>query len=113
MKRLSLVSMLGVFGLALAAPASAQIGGTQNWNSPSYMDEARQPYNESLRLAYDNGYREGLKEGDHDASRREAFNYEDERTWQRADKGYNRSFGDWGRYQQSFRTGFAAGYADA
>jgi len=113
MKRLFLVPALGVFGLALAAPASAQLAGRPDWNRSSYADEERQPYYESRRLAYDNGYREGLKEGERDARRREAFNYQDERTWQRADKGYHRSFGDWPRYQQAFRSGYAAGYSDA
>jgi hypothetical protein len=110
MQRLLLVPALGVAALALAAPVSAQITSRPGW---SYADEARQPYYESRRVAYDNGYREGLKEGERDARRREAFNYQDERTWQRADKGYHRSFGDWPRYQQTFRTGYESGYSDA
>ena len=109
MKRLLFVPVLGVIGLAAAAPASAQIG-RPDW---TYADEARQPYNEVRRVAYDNGYRVGLKEGERDARRRETFNYQDERTWQRADHGYHRSFGDRGRYAQTFRTGYAAGYSDA
>jgi flagellar biosynthesis/type III secretory pathway protein FliH len=113
MKRLSLVSALGVVGLVIASPASAQLTGGIDLNRPSYADEARQPYNESRRVAYDNGYREGVKEGERDARSRNTFNYQDERTWQRADKGYHRTFGDWDRYQQTFRTGFAAGYSDA
>jgi flagellar biosynthesis/type III secretory pathway protein FliH len=113
MKRLALVPALGVVGLALATTASAQLADRPDWTRPSYAEEARQPYNESRRAAYDNGYREGVKEGEHDARRREAFNYQDERTWQRADKGYHRSFGASDRYQQTFRTGYAAGYSDA
>ena len=113
MKRLFLVPALGVVGLVLASPASAQLAGTIDLNRPSYADEARQPYNESRRVAYDNGYREGVKEGERDARSRNTFDYQDERTWQRADKGYHRSFGDSVRYQQSFRTGYAAGYSDA
>ena len=113
MRRLFLVPALGVVGLALASPASAQLTGRPDLNRPSYADEARQPYNESRRVAYDNGYREGIKEGERDARRRDVFNYQDERTWQRADKGYHRSFGDWQRYQQTFRTGYAAGYSDS
>ena len=35
--------------------------------------------------------------------------YQDERTWQRADKGYNRSFGDLERYRQQFRAGLRRG----
>ena len=100
MRRLFLVPALGVVGLALAAPASAQLTGRPDLNRPSYADEARQPYNESRRVAYDNGYREGIKEGERDARRRDVFNYQDERTWQRADKGYHRSYGDSQRYQQ-------------
>ena len=112
MKRLLLVPALGVVGLVLASPASAQLAGTIDLNRQTYTDEARQPYNESRRVAYDNGYREGIKEGERDGRSRDAFNYQDERTWQRADKGYHRSFGDSGRYQQSFRTGYSNGYSD-
>ena len=91
MKRLLLVPALGVVGLVLASPASAQFAGTIDLNRPTYTDEARQPYNESRRVAYDNGYREGIREGERDGRSRDAFNYQDERTWQRADKGYHRS----------------------
>jgi hypothetical protein len=109
MKRLLLASALGVMGLAWATPASAQLGVRADWN---YGDEAPQGYNESRRVAYDNGYREGLRDGERAARRRAAFDFRDERTWQRADKGYHRSFGDWGRYQQSFRNGYESGYAE-
>ena len=110
MKRLTFVPAVLVLGLAAAAPAHAQTAGRAEW---TYADEARQPYIESRRAAYDNGYREGLKEGERDARRRDAFNYQDERTWQRGDKGYHRTYGDRDRYAQSFRTGYAAGYSDA
>jgi hypothetical protein len=112
MNRLLLVPALGVVGLVLASPASAQFAGTIDLNRPAYTDEARQPYNESRRVAYDNGYREGIREGEREGRSRNTFDYQDERTWQRADKGYHRSFGDSVRYQQSFRTGYAAGYSD-
>lgn len=111
MKRLLLVPALGVVGLALASPASAQLSALPDLTRAAYADE-RQPYYESRQVAYDNGYREGIKEGERDAKRRDAFNYQDERTWQRADKGYRRSYGDPVRYQQTFRTGYAAGYSD-
>ena len=41
------------------------------------------------------------------------FSYQDEREFQRADRGYHRSFGDRERYRQIFRDGYAAGYSDA
>jgi hypothetical protein len=109
MHKRSLVPAVLVLGLAAAAPADAQLSGSPSW---TYAEEARQPYIESRRVAYDNGYREGIKEGERDARGREAFHYQDERTWQRGDKGYHRSYGDRGRYEQSFRTGYVAGYGD-
>jgi len=110
MKHRYLASAFGLLALTISAPASAQIGSRPDWN---YTDEAPQPYYESRRGAYDNGFREGLKEGEREARRRDRYDFRDERTWQRADKGYHRSFGDRARYQQSFRSGYEAGYAEA
>jgi hypothetical protein len=99
------------------APVSAFAQGI-DWRTPAdvarygYVDE-RQSYYDARRGAYDEGYREGVKEGEKDARRGDRFWYEDERTWQRADKGYHRSYGDRERYRQSFRGGYAAGYSDA
>ena len=111
MNRFFLVPALGAAALALATQAQAgQIGSVVESAHPSYSDEARQPYYESRRAAYDNGYREGLKEGERDGRNRSVRRYEDNRTWQRGDKGYNRSFGDVERYRQQFRVGFTEGY---
>jgi hypothetical protein len=60
--------------------------------------EAQSP--RAAQAQFDNGYREGLREGQTDARRNERFNYTDERAWQRA--GNNRPF----------REGFERGYAD-
>ena len=111
MNRFFLVPALGAAALALSTQAQArQIGSVVESARPSYSDEARQPYYESRRAAYDNGYREGLKEGERDGRNRSVRRYEDNRTWQRGDKGYNRSFGDVERYRQQFRVGFTEGY---
>ena len=111
MNRFFLVPALGAAALALSTQAQArQIGSLVESARPSYSDEARQPYYESRRAAYDNGYREGLKEGERDGRSRSVRRYEDNRTWQRGDKGYNRSFGDVERYRQQFRVGFSEGY---
>ena len=111
MKRFFLVPALGLAALALSSPGYAQqLSRFSDPVRPSYADDARQPYYESRRAAYDNGYREGLREGQQDARRRNAGRYQDNRTWQRADKGYNRAFGDVERYRQQFRAGFSDGY---
>jgi hypothetical protein len=111
MNRFFLVPVLGLatLGLSTSAPAQ-QLGALADSTLTAYAADARQPYYESRRGAYDNGYREGLTEGERDARGRNARGYQDSRTYQRADKGYNRSFGDSERYRQQFRVGFAEGY---
>lgn len=113
MKRLFLVPVLGLATLAASAPAWAQSSGWLVSARPSYAEGEQQSYNDARRTAYDNGYREGLKEGERDGRRNEVFQYQDERTFQRADKGYHREFGDAERYRQSFRSGYTAGYSES
>jgi hypothetical protein len=110
MKRL-LIPAFGVISLAASVSAHAQVPGWSTSTQSSYVDD-RQPYYESRRAAYDNGFREGTKQGEKDGRKHAAFSYQDERTWQHADKGYNRSFGDLERYRQSFRAGYSEGYSD-
>ena len=111
MNRFFLVPALGVATLAFAAQAHAQqLGTIADSTHPAYAADARQPYYESRRAAYDTGYREGLSEGERDGRRGQVRPYQDNRTWQRADKGYNRSYGDVERYRQQFRIGFSEGY---
>lgn len=110
MKRLFLVPVLAaaVFGLAPSAHAQSIWGDTRR---AEYGD--RQSYYDSRRAAYDNGFREGAKQGEKDGRKGDVFAYQDERTFQRADKGYSRNFGDIERYRQSFRSGYAAGYSQS
>ena len=109
MKRFFLVPALGVAAFVLSTRVEAQQLGSLPEIRPAYADD-RQPYYEARRVAYDNGYREGLKEGERDGRRHDSYRYQDNRTWQRAEKGYNRSFGDFERYRQQFRAGFSEGY---
>jgi hypothetical protein len=109
MTRLAMVSALGLFALASAAPAVAQ--SRPGAGSPAYSVE-RQSYFDARRAAFDNGYREGMHLGERDGRRGAAFHFQNERTYQRADRGYHRSYGDIERYRQSFRSGYASGYRD-
>ena len=106
MKRFFITPAAGAFILVSALPVAAQWGRPDARPSYGYS-----PYAEARRVAYDNGYREGLKEGDNDGRQRDRFEYRDERDFQRADAGYHRSFGDVERYRQSFRAGFIDGYS--
>ncbi len=100
--------------LALAATnASAQT--TNAWLSAgTSYDQAqyRVPYQDGRRVAYDNGYRDGVKRGEEAARGNRPFNIERERDYRDAEDGYNRSYGDRDRYRDDYRGGFSQGYRD-
>lgn len=104
---------LGAFALALGFASHAQ-AQTHGWlgNTPSYSAPDQQSYYDARRTAYDNGFREGVKQGEKDAQKNRPFSYQDEKTFQHADKGYHREFGTLERYRQTFRNGYATGYSD-
>ena len=110
MKRFFLVPVLGVAVLGLGRSATAQ-SSWPDLNRAQYAE--RQSYYDSRRAAYDTGFREGAKQGEKDGRQGSVFAYQDERAFQRADKGYNRQYGDIDRYRQSFRSGYVAGYSDS
>lgn len=105
MKRHYLVPALAALTVAVAAPASAQWGRPDSRQGYGYSSDVR-------RIAYDRGFREGVTEGEKDGRGRDAYRYQDERDFQRADVGYNRNYGDPERYRVTFRQGFADGYAE-
>jgi hypothetical protein len=111
MKSMLLTAALGLTALALAAPASAQ-GGRYRHGGPGYGD-SRAPYYEARRVAYENGYREGVRHGEKDGRRGENFAYRHDSAYQRADKGYHRQYGSIEQYRQTFRGGYIDGYTDA
>jgi len=122
MKRSFLAPVLALAALletgVVPAEANAQSNGA-NAQSVGWIDNNRagyardrQSYYDSRRTAYDNGFREGARQGEKDGRKRDRFAYQDEKTFQRADKGYHREFGDLERYRQSFRGGYAAGYSE-
>src|SRR5688572_18291327 len=110
MKRILSAAAFGLAALAIASPASAQLGRS---DSRVWYGDSRSSYIEARRAAYDNGYREGLREGQKEGRQRDEFSYRDERTFRNADKGYHREYGDRERYRQAFRSGYADGYAEA
>jgi hypothetical protein len=104
-------------GAALAlAVTNASAQTTNAWLSagtPAY-DQAqyRVPYQDGRRVAYDNGYRDGLKRGEDAARANRPFSIERERDYRDAEGGYNRSYGDRNRYRDDYRGGFSQGYRD-
>ena len=97
------VAALLALGLSIAASACASSG---------YYGVHRD-YRDFERRAYDNGYREGVKNGEHDAVGRREFRIDRDRDYRAADKGYYHQGGfDRERYRRVFRQGYEAGYAE-
>ena len=104
--------------LAAAAALAVPVSASAQWQLPAgaaplaYSGAEPVAYYQVRQAAYDEGYREGARRGEEDARRGDRFSYQDERDFQRGDKGYHRGLGDRERYRQIFRDGFAAGYSD-
>ena len=96
MKRLFVIPALAVTALALAVPAHAQSPG---WRDSDRLGYAQRSYLDARQAAYDNGFREGIKQGEKDGRKNNVFAFQDERTFQRADKGYHREYGPLDRYR--------------
>ena len=69
--------------------------------------------NEVYRIAQQNGYREGFRDGEDDRSHRRRYDYQHSGDYRDALKGYRSEYGDRGVYQQGFRDGYRRGYDDA
>ena len=92
-----------VAGIGLATPACAsQVYGNRGG-----------PYRQVDRRAYDNGYREGLKDGENDVRSRRDYSYTRHDEYRDADQGYRRNDGNLDQYRRSFRQGYQTGYNEA
>jgi hypothetical protein len=96
------VALIAV-GLLFAVPARASA------QADSY--QYRPTYQAFDQRAYDNGFREGLTQGEQDARLRREFSFARNQDFRDADIGFRRSDGDLGEYRRVFRVGFEAGYS--
>ena len=63
-------------------------------------------------VAYDNGYRDGIRAGQRDLSNHATFDAADQPSYRDGDHGYRSSFGDIEVYKRQYREGFMRGYQD-
>jgi hypothetical protein len=90
-------------GLAFAASTTAHAQERSRYGS--------QVYQTFEQRAYENGYREGIAQGETDARSRLEFSFGRSREYRDADAGFQGG-GDSRDYRLMFRRGFEAGYAD-
>src|SRR5262249_35422002 len=76
-----------------------------------YSGYQRDYYRGGGRRAYENGYADGLKQGERDARGHRAFWFERHDAYRDADDGYHRDYGDREFYRRAFRQGFQGGYS--
>ena len=89
--------------------AATSACATYGYSSRPYDNGAS--YRDVRRIAYDNGYREGVNAGEHDARRGRRYEPSHQGDWRDADDGYHRDYGDKNFYRQNFRSGFESGYS--
>jgi hypothetical protein len=65
------------------------------------------------RVAYDNGYRDGLEKGREDARDRDSYDPVRHGWYRSGDRGYNNRYGTRDNYKLAYRDGFEAGYDQA
>ena len=99
--RIKLASVIAVVALAALAigprEAAAQWGSDRGWE----------------RGAFDRGYQDGSAQGARDARAARPLAFEHYREYQRADLGYNRSYGTIEPYRRAYRQGFGQGYRES
>jgi hypothetical protein len=63
-------------------------------------------------MAQQNGYRDGLRQGEDDRQHRRNFDYERQSRYRDALSGYRSEYGDRDRYRDAYRDGFRRGYSE-
>lgn len=103
--------------LAVSAVASTACATGYTYGQGPYRDRGGyndgRYYREVERRAYDNGFREGVRQGERDARHNRRYDPSRHDEWRDANDGFRREYGDHNLYRRNFRSGFEAGYSQA
>lgn len=113
MNRTTLAAAIAFATLAAATPAQAgvRVGIHIGNDRPGYYERGDSRGRSNVgRIAFDNGYRDGLREGEKDDRRDDRYNYRDEGRYRDGDSGYRREYGPRYEYVSAYRRGFEEGY---
>jgi hypothetical protein len=104
---------VGALALAgMAAPANAlDVRVILGDGDDRYGDNRY--YRDPGRIAYDEGFRDGVDKGERDGRKGDRFNPWRHGDYRDADDGYHREFGSKYSYQRTYRRAFEAGYRRA
>src|SRR5688572_26870815 len=98
-----LFALAATVALLAGVPSSTAAQGISGWGNSAAQ-------NGRYRGAYEQGFREGMQQGERDARAGRSPDLQRHGAYRSADDGYSRRDGDRGAYQRSFRDGFAEGY---
>src|SRR5262245_56736082 len=101
LKRLIAAALLSSAAFAVMPACASQTYGYRGYDTRDLE-----------RRAYDNGYRDGLRAGEHDGRSGRVFSIDRQDEWRDGDNGYHREYGDREFYRRNFREGFRAGYSE-
>ena len=117
---LALMSGGAVYGSAQTAYGQPNFGVDrqpyQTISGNGFFDHGgwgRDDWNEGRRVAQDQGFRDGTIDGRKDWDRHAGFRPTHNESYKHADRGYDRHFGDKGRYKEEYRQAYTRGYEDA
>jgi hypothetical protein len=88
--------------------------GNTNGRDPYYSGK-RDPYYSGggyNGIAFQNGYRDGLDDGQKDLRKNDRFDPNDHGDYRDADNGYKGSYGNKDAYRQQYRQGYLRGYEE-
>jgi hypothetical protein len=83
----------------------------RGWDRGGWNNRGRDNRNEILRIAQQNGYRDGLRVGQEDRNRR-GSNFDRSDRFRDALAGYRSEYGNRDFYRQAYRDGFRKGYEE-
>jgi hypothetical protein len=111
MNRMAITAIAATVALGSTLPAQAgvRVGVVIAGGHDGYYD--RDGYRVNVdRIAFDNGYRDGIHEGEKDVRHHDRYEYRDEGRYRSADAGYRYEYGPRYAYASAYRRGFAEGY---
>lgn len=112
---------LHVYAMAIALAAGGAVGArAQTLAYPpfaqtgfSFFDhDDHRGWEEARRVAQDYGFRDGAQDGRNDFFSHRDFRPARNGSYKHADHGYERRFGDKGRYKDIYREAYQRGYED-
>lgn len=107
--------LIPVAVFAISAMASTACASGYSYGQGGYRDRGpyndRGAYREMERRAYDNGFREGVRQGERDGRSNRRYEPQRHSEWRNANDGFRREYGDHNEYRRNFRSGFEAGYS--